>query len=197
MATCGKCGYDGPFAHGCGPSPASVSLVPRVNDLEAENARLQEENRRLRKSGADVSGLLIDAVVTGGSAVSEIERENARLQTALKDLEEEPCPRRTCVHAEVRADEAEAHMGEAWQEYRRLWLRWFEERVEKRDARQLVHEARRDRDRYKALAERRKDILGLMQPMYCMDNCNTEIPGDEEHEGYCVEARAAIEEEEK
>ncbi len=36
MATCGRCGYDGPFTHGCGPSPAGVSLVPRVHDLEAE-----------------------------------------------------------------------------------------------------------------------------------------------------------------
>jgi hypothetical protein len=36
-------------------------------------------------------------------------------------------------------------MGEAWQEYRRLWLRWFEERVEKRYARQLVREVKRER----------------------------------------------------
>ena len=41
MATCGKCGYDGPFSHGCGPDSPSVSLLPRIADLEAENARLQ------------------------------------------------------------------------------------------------------------------------------------------------------------
>ena len=44
----------------------------------AENARLQAENRRLRRSGANVSGLLIDAVETGGEAVTEIERERDR-----------------------------------------------------------------------------------------------------------------------
>ena len=41
MATCGKCGYSGPFNHGCGPDSPSVSLLPRIADLEAENARLQ------------------------------------------------------------------------------------------------------------------------------------------------------------
>lgn len=51
MATCGKCGYSGPFAHGCGPSASTVSLLPRIADLEAENARLQtrvEETERER-----------------------------------------------------------------------------------------------------------------------------------------------------
>ncbi len=42
MATCGKCGYDGPFNHGCGPASPSVSLLPRITELEAENTRLQD-----------------------------------------------------------------------------------------------------------------------------------------------------------
>lgn len=42
-----------------------------IADLEAENARL-------RGSGASVSGLLIDAVETGGDAIAELERERDR-----------------------------------------------------------------------------------------------------------------------
>ncbi len=47
---------------------AVIEYERRITDLEAENARL-------RRSGANVSGLLIDAVGTGGEAIIEIERE--------------------------------------------------------------------------------------------------------------------------
>ncbi len=42
MATCGRCGYDGPFNHGCGPASPSVNLLTRLAELEDENARLRD-----------------------------------------------------------------------------------------------------------------------------------------------------------
>ena len=38
-------------------------------------------------------------------------------------------------------DAATEHLGEAWREYRQLWLRWFEERVEKKYARRMKERA--------------------------------------------------------
>ncbi len=38
--------------------------------------------------------------------------------------------------------EAQEHMGEAWLEYRRLWLRWLEQRIEYRYAKKRESEAR-------------------------------------------------------
>ncbi len=49
----------------------------------------------------------------------------------------------------------QAHRGEAWQEYRRLWLRWFEERTEKRYLRRRLRRTEGESDGYKALAEQR------------------------------------------
>ncbi len=60
--------------------------------------------------------------------------------------EQDSCPKRICVNASVTADtqlsEYRAHLGEAWLEYRRLWLRWFEERVERRYAKKREREVR-------------------------------------------------------
>ena len=79
--------------------------------------------------------------------------ENARLQEREAELEE-------LLFADHEVDEAlaarvikaEAHMGEAWQEYKRLWLRWFEERVERRYAKKREREA-------KAQSEQRRKAL--------------------------------------
>ncbi len=86
MATCGKCGYDGPFNHGCGPSPASVSLVPRVNDLEAENARLQDELKATKWTLEMDDPRLLKAVQTITRLVKERDRYKALAERRKKAL---------------------------------------------------------------------------------------------------------------
>ena len=60
-------------------------LIVEGRRVEDENARLEAENRRLRRSGASVSGLLIDAVGTGSDVMVRLEAEVARLVLALEE----------------------------------------------------------------------------------------------------------------
>ena len=51
-------------------------------------------------------------------------------------------------------DAATEHLGEAWREYRQLWLRWFEERVEKKYARRMKERAQAEVVRLQAALRR-------------------------------------------
>lgn len=82
--------------------------------------------------------------------IADLEAENARLQERVEEAKDKLADYNSgTVVAKTGFDRAirerdgyKAHMGEAWQEYRRLWLRWFEQRVEYRYAKKREREAK-------------------------------------------------------
>ena len=63
-----------------------------LTDLPAALKALEEaqkENQRLRASGADVSGLLLGAVETGGASIADLERQLAEAQGKLDAVKEQ------------------------------------------------------------------------------------------------------------
>ena len=112
---------------------------PTILRFLATTARLQERAEEA-EAAVEKEGIVIyNGLSVPKRVLDEVQAEHAG---RIADLVAE----RDALQA--RAEEAEEHMGEAWQEYRRLRylrrrLRWAEE----------------ESDRYKALEERRKKAL--------------------------------------
>ena len=94
---------------------------------------------------------------------ADLEAENARLQTHIKVLDERGMQASLYVRLCYERDGYKRHMGEAWQEYRRLWLRWFEQRVEYRYTKKCEREAKRERDALQARVEEAEERAELLE----------------------------------
>ena len=188
----------------------------RIAVLETERDRLQarvevltvERDLALASRQANRLGLCPkhDATIRCDMPCPLCERDalQARVEEAerhIRMLDERGMQASLYVRLCYERDRYKAHMGEAWQEYKRLWLRWFEQRVEYRYAKKREREA-------SALAERRKKALAALLECGSIPSvedvnrcyyCETEMEPDGHgpHAPECawVLARAAIEEE--
>jgi len=119
----------------------------------AENARLQERLQSWEEGSEPAVAELVEAE---DQAQQEWYEAQASAQERKRERDEAVRQLGDAIWYEeqLRAerDRYKAHMGEAWQEYRRLWLRWFEQQVEYRYAKKREREA-------KALAEQRGEAL--------------------------------------
>ncbi len=166
-------------------------LVGINDDDESPEDKLRAENARLQEQVEDKIAVI--DVAAAGAVKLKTERDALQARAEEAEREVARLGTQTIVWAswlQMRdeRDRYNVNMGEAWQEYRRLWLRWFEQRVEYRYAKKREREAR-------ALAERRKragEFLWWFIGRYSGD-CD---PGETVRK-YGYAARAAIEEEGK
>lgn len=108
-------------------------VIATIDALQTALEGAEAESRRLRRSGANASGLFIEAVETGGKAITEIERERDEARALAKlrgealnnmwglhhgfshkgHLDRETCPATSCQDARAAIDATPAREKEA------------------------------------------------------------------------------------